>query len=87
MSYVIDTYRQPENGTRDFLKLLLYLAFFPQLIAGPIVKYHDIADQIDHRSSTPEQIAAGIRRFVRGLAKKVLIADTVGYLADLVFSV
>ena len=86
MSYVIDTYREPANGTRDFLKLLLYLAFFPQLIAGPIVKYHDISGQIDERSCTPEQTAAGIRRFVRGLGKKVLIADSVGYLADVVFS-
>ena len=86
MSYVIDTYREPAGGTRDFLKLLLYLAFFPQLIAGPIVKYHDIAGQIDDRSCSPEQTAAGIRRFVRGLAKKVLIADTVGYLADVVFT-
>ncbi|MBO6039904.1 MAG: MBOAT family protein, partial [Oscillospiraceae bacterium] len=86
MSYVIDTYRDPEAGTRDFLKLLLYISFFPQLIAGPIVKYHDISEQIDRRVLTPEQSAAGIRRFVRGLAKKLLIADSVGFLADAAYA-
>ena len=86
LSYVIDTYRDPEAGTRDFLKLLLYIAFFPQLIAGPIVKYHDIAAQIDARVCTPEQSAAGLRRFIRGLGKKLLIADTVGYIADAAYA-
>ena len=86
LSYVIDTYREPEGGTRDFFKLLLYIAFFPQLIAGPIVKYHDIAEQIDHRSLSPAQSAAGIRRFILGLAKKLLLADAVGYLADAAYA-
>ena len=86
LSYVIDTYREPERGTRDFLKLLLYIAFFPQLIAGPIVKYHDISEQIDSRLLTPERSAMGIRRFIRGLAKKLLIADTVGYIADAAYA-
>ena len=86
MSYVIDVYREPESGTRDFGKLLLYIAFFPQLIAGPIVKYHDIAAQIDARSTDPERSEAGMRRFIRGLAKKLLIADGVGKIADAVFN-
>ncbi len=86
LSYVIDTYREPENGTRDFLKLLLYIAFFPQLIAGPIVKYHDIAAQIDARVMTLEESAAGIRRFIRGLAKKLLIADTAGFIVDAAYA-
>ncbi len=86
LSYVIDVYREPESGTRDYLKLLLYLSFFPQLIAGPIVKYHDISAQIDSRVLTPEESAAGIRRFIRGLAKKLLIADSVGYLADAAYA-
>ena len=86
LSYVIDTYREPEAGTRDFLKLLLYISFFPQLIAGPIVKYHDIAAQIDHRVLTAEESAAGIRRFIRGLAKKLLIADSVGYITDAAYA-
>ena len=86
LSYVIDTYREPENGTRDFLKLLLYISFFPQLIAGPIVKYHDIAAQIDERTTSPEETAAGIRRFIRGLAKKLLIADTAATLVDAAYA-
>ena len=85
MSYVIDVYRDPESGTADFGKLLLYLAFFPQLIAGPIVKYHDIAPQIDRRQTDPLSTEEGLRRFIRGLGKKLLIADAVGKLADAVF--
>ena len=85
LSYTIDVYRDRGSGTRDFLKLLLYISFFPQLIAGPIVKYHDIADQVVERSCTPELTTEGIRRFVIGLSKKVLIANAVGYIADQVF--
>ncbi len=85
MSYVIDVYRQPEGGTADFGKLLLYLSFFPQLIAGPIVKYHDIAPQIDQRQTDPISTEEGLRRFIRGLGKKLLIADAVGRIADAVF--
>ncbi len=87
MSYVIDTYRDPKGGTKNFLKLLLYISFFPQLIAGPIVKYHDIAEQIDNRTETLEETVLGIQRFIKGLAKKVLIANAVGYIADRVFNV
>ena len=86
MSYVIDVYRDPRSGTADFGKLLLYLAFFPQLIAGPIVKYHDIAPQIDSRATDPASTEEGLRRFIRGLGKKLLIADAVGQIADAVFS-
>lgn len=85
LSYTIDVYRDRESGTKDFLKLLLYISFFPQLIAGPIVKYHDISDQIDERRCTSEETTYGITRFVRGLAKKILIANAVGYIADQVF--
>ena len=86
MSYVIDVYRKPESGTADFDKLLLYLAFFPQLIAGPIVKYHDFAPQIEARKTDLLSTEQGLRRFIRGLAKKLLIADAVGRIADAVFS-
>ena len=86
LSYVIDTYRDPSMGTKDFGKLLLYLAFFPQLIAGPIVKYHDIAGQIDRRRCSVEETGAGVRRFLLGLAKKLLVADSVGRIADTVFA-
>ena len=86
LSYVIDVYRDPGSGTKDFLKLLLYISFFPQLIAGPIVKYHDVAEQIDRRSASAEDVAVGLRRFCLGLAKKVLIANAVGAAADAVFN-
>ena len=86
LSYTIDVYRDPKSGTKDFLKLLLYISFFPQLIAGPIVKYHDISEQIDSRRCTPEETAAGIRRFITGLAKKILISNAAGYIADAVFN-
>ena len=85
LSYTIDVYRDEKSGTKDFLKLLLYISFFPQLIAGPIVKYHDIADQIGERQTTPEQSAYGIKRFISGLAKKLLIANAVGYIVKTVY--
>ena len=85
MSYVIDCSREPERATKDFLKLLLYIAFFPQLIAGPIVKYRDIAPQLDARRRDAEETAYGLRRFVRGLAKKLLLADSLGQVADCAF--
>lgn len=86
MSYTIDVYRDRDSGTRDFLKLLLYISFFPQLIAGPIVKYHDVAMQIDSRSVSPEELWRGIQRFIFGLAKKILLANAVGAVADSVFN-
>ena len=86
LSYTIDVYRDKSTGTKDFRKLLLYISFFPQLIAGPIVKYHDVADQIDERQCSSEQTAYGVGRFVRGLAKKLLIANAVGYITDRVFN-
>lgn len=86
LSYTIDVYRDPSSGTKNFLKLLLYISFFPQLIAGPIVKYHDISAQIDSRCCTTEETAAGIRRFIIGLSKKILISNAVGYIADAVFN-
>ena len=86
LSYTIDVYRRPEEYSPGFLKLLLYISFFPQLIAGPIVRWGDIAAQIDERSCTPEKTAAGIRRFIVGLSKKLLLADTAAAVADAVFS-
>ena len=82
LSYVIDTYRNPERGTADFGKLFLYIAFFPRLIAGPIVKYHEIEDQLLVREETPDKTAEGIRRFIVGFAKKVLVAEPMAVLAD-----
>lgn len=86
LSYVIDVYREPELGSRHFSKILLYISFFPQLIAGPIVNYHDVAAQIDERRTSPALTSDGLRRFIIGLAKKLLIANTLGQVADSVFS-
>lgn len=85
LSYVIDVYRGGVAVQHNYFKVLLYIAFFPQLIAGPIVKYRDIAQEIDHRSQSLEQTARGLRRFICGLAKKVLIANTMGQVADILF--
>ena len=82
MSYVIDTYREPEKGTADFLKLFLYISFFPRLIAGPIVPYHAIESQLGSRECTAEDAADGIRRFILGLSKKMLLAEPLAYAAD-----
>ena len=86
LSYVIDVYRDRAQVAKNFVKLALYISFFPQLIAGPIVKYHDVAQQIDHRQTTSALTADGIRRFIVGLSKKLLIANTVGQMADAVFT-
>lgn len=86
MSYVIDVYRDKSLCQRGFPKVLLYISFFPQLVAGPIVKYTDIRKELSQRSCEPEQTAQGLRRFIIGLAKKLLIANTLGQAADVVFS-
>lgn len=86
LSYVIDVYRDREMCAKSIVKLALYISLFPQLIAGPIVIYHDVANQIDHRETNPELTADGVRRFVLGLGKKLLLANTAGRMADLVFN-
>ncbi|MGN0395477.1 MAG: MBOAT family O-acyltransferase [Coprococcus sp.] len=86
LSYVIDVYRGDVEVQKSFWKLLLYISFFPQLIAGPIIKYHDISKALSDREQNVEMIAFGMRRFIIGLAKKVLIANTVGEAADILFS-
>ena len=85
LSYVIDVYRGDASVQKNFGKVLLYISFFPQLIAGPIVKYHDVEAEINNRKQTPEEIGKGIRRFIAGLGKKVLIANTMGLVADNLF--
>lgn len=85
LSYVIDVYRGDASVQKNFGKVLLYISFFPQLIAGPIVKYHDVEAEINNRKQTPEEIGKGIRRFIVGLSKKVLIANTMGLVADNLF--
>jgi len=85
MSYVIDAYKNPDYVQKNLYKLALYITFFPQLVAGPIVKYYDFADQIDNRKTTPEMTAQGIRRFITGLSKKLIIANTMAAAADYVY--
>lgn len=85
MSYVLDVYYGSCKAQKNPLNILLYLSFFPQLIAGPIVKYHDIEAQISSRVCTPEEMAAGIRRFITGLSKKLLISNIMAQTADYVF--
>lgn len=80
MSYIIDVYRGDTDAQRSPLKFGLYLSLFPQLIAGPIVKYKDIAAELDEREISPELIGKGSARFIIGLAKKVIIANNMGAL-------
>ncbi len=86
LSYVIDVYRGTVPVQKNYFNVLLYITFFPQLIAGPIVKYRDISEQIEKRKQSIEKTALGLRRFICGLAKKVLIANTMGQTADIVFA-
>lgn len=86
LSYVIDVYYNRVKVQNNYFKLLLYISFFPQLIAGPIVKYHDINEQIDNRKQIPEEVAKGIRRFIVGLFKKVLISNVMALAADNIYS-
>lgn len=86
LSYVIDVYRNECEPQRNVLKLALYISFFPQLIAGPIVKYKDIAEQIDNRTISLEKIANGIRRFEYGFAKKILVSNVLAACGDNIYS-
>ena len=85
MSYVIDVYRGDAAMQKNYWKVLLYISLFPQLIAGPIVKYKDVAEQIDHREASWEKRTYGIKRFIYGLAKKVIFANSFGMYADELF--
>ena len=86
LSYVIDVYRGEVFVQRNYFLLLLYVSLFPQLIAGPIVRYKTIEDQIHIRTITADDFCYGIERFILGLAKKVIIANQMGRLADIVFT-
>lgn len=82
LSYVIDVYRGEVPPQKNLFCIMLYISFFPQLIAGPIVKYHDIEQEMQSRRADLECIAIGCRRFVTGLAKKVFIANTMAFACD-----
>jgi alginate O-acetyltransferase complex protein AlgI len=87
LSYVIDVYRGEAPVQRNPLTLGLYIALYSQLIAGPIIRYHDVARQLDERSVDRADFAYGIERFIVGLGKKVLIANSLAGPADLIFSI
>ncbi|MBR6514290.1 MAG: MBOAT family protein [Clostridia bacterium] len=82
-SYNIDVYRGDTKAQKNPIDLAAYISFFPQLIAGPIVRYTDIEKQLKHRTHTFEKIAYGSRRFIIGLSKKILIANALGELCDI----
>ena len=81
ISYLIDVYRKEAKAQKNILKIAMYVSLFPQLIAGPIVRYTTIEEQIENRKYTFEKFSLGVRRFVIGLGKKVLIADVLGELS------
>ena len=82
LSYVIDVYRGDVPVQKNPLKVALYIAFFPQLIAGPIVRYKTISEEIDHRTVTMDDVSQGIRIFLIGFLKKLLLANTLAIIAD-----
>lgn len=86
LSYVIDVYRRQVPAQTSFWRVLLYISLFPQLIAGPIVKYHDVEREIEHRTINSRTTALGFRRFSVGLAKKVLISNTMASTVDVLFA-
>ena len=86
LSYVIDVYRGDVSGEDGYPKVLLFISFFPQIIAGPIIKYHDIEAQIDERSLDAFEVARGLRRFCYGLGKKVLVSNAMATCVDALFA-
>ena len=86
LSYLIDLYKDKVQIQKNYLKLLLYVSFFPQLIAGPIVRYETIEQEIDNRKTTLNDFIEGFKRVILGLAKKVLIANNVAAFCDYVYS-
>ncbi|HET7580773.1 MAG TPA: MBOAT family protein [Bacillales bacterium] len=86
ISYVIDVYRNDAKAQRNPFKVGLYVSLFPQLIAGPIVRYRHIAQQIESRKETFQQFAYGTKRLIIGLGKKVFIADSCGKIVDNIFA-
>ncbi len=85
ISYIVDVYRKEVPSQKSIFNLALYISLFPQLIAGPIVRYHDVSQQITNRSHSFELFAIGVQRFIYGLAKKMLIANPLGEVADSIF--
>ena len=86
ISYIVDVYRKEAKAQKNILDLALYISLFPQLIAGPIIRFHDITQQITSRSHTINLFASGVIKFTYGLAKKMLIANPLGEAADNIFA-
>lgn len=85
MSYVIDVYRRDVHAQRNPFFVMLYVSLFPQLVAGPIVRYKTVEKEIVSRKITSEDLSQGIQRFIVGFAKKIIIANNVGAMADAIF--
>ncbi|MBQ3559315.1 MAG: MBOAT family protein [Agathobacter sp.] len=85
LSYVIDLYRKEIKVQKNFFYLTLYVSFFPQLIAGPIVRYITVEDEIRNRNSSMDDIVIGLKRFIIGMAKKVIIANNVAKIAETIY--
>lgn len=85
ISYIVDVYRGKTKAANSFFDVALYISFFPRITAGPIVQYRDISKQINTRSVTNEKTAEGFKKFIYGLAKKVLISNVLARCADFVF--
>ena len=86
LSYVIDLYRGEIRVQRNYFYLLLYVSFFPQLIAGPIVRYETVEQEILERRESIDDVAAGLRRFILGLAKKVILANNIARIAETIYA-
>ena len=86
ISYIVDVYRKDTEYSKSVVNVALYIAFFPQLIAGPIVKYRDINQQIEKRKVNWVKVSNGFRRFIYGLAKKVLISNVLGLCVDTIYA-
>ncbi|MDQ7073506.1 MAG: MBOAT family O-acyltransferase [Gammaproteobacteria bacterium] len=86
ISYIVDVYRKEVPAQKNIYNLALYISLFPQLIAGPIVRYHDVAQQIIGRSHSVALFSSGAQRFIFGLSKKMLIANPLGEVADNIFA-
>ena len=85
MSYTIDVYRGHARGIRNFIDFACYVSMFPQLVAGPIIRFSEVAEQLQHRTYTVQKFARGVAFISLGFAKKILLANACGKIADLAF--
>lgn len=85
ISYLFDTYRQPDSTRSSFAGFLLYVSFFPQILTGPISRFADFAPQLENRRVSAESVATGLGRFILGLGKKLILSGTLGAVVDQVF--